>query len=321
MASALTCRLPSPIEPAEFDERYRSSLDEWLEAAREQCARCGLPDEPCRPFEDGSNLVVAVGERRVLKLFPPFHHHQWESERQVLPRFFRQLPVAVPELLAEGERDDGWSFVLMTRLPGASLEALWPALDRPARLSLLEAIGITMASAHALPVGTLRELPPRWGSFLEQQRAGCLEHHRKLGAPGWLQRDLDAYLDQAWPQLTAPTEHVILTGEYTPFNLLGELTRGGCRLTGMIDLGDAMIGPPLYDLLGPCAFLAGGERDHVAALLRGYGARELTPPLRHHLMALLLLHRYSNLNAQVRIADWRTRAGSIASLAELIWPP
>jgi hygromycin-B 7''-O-kinase len=49
---------------------------------------------------------------------------------------------------------------------------------------------------------------------------------------------------------------VILTGEYTPFNLLHQ----GGGLSALFDFGDGLVGPREYDWLGPMCFLAAGTR-------------------------------------------------------------
>ena len=107
---------------------------------------------------------------------------------------------------------------------------------------------------------------------------------------------------------------VILTGEYTPTNLLVQ----GDRLVGMFDFGDGLVGPAPYDWLGPLCFLAAGHRARCNALLAGLGAapgREWRAPL----MRMLLLHRYSNLRVQLAVPLWRA-APSFEALAELAWP-
>jgi hygromycin-B 7''-O-kinase len=38
------------------------------------------------------------------------------------------------------------------------------------------------------------------------------------------------------------------------------------------------------------------------------------------LMALMLLHRSSNLNAHICIEDWQQKAGDLFELQELLWP-
>lgn len=115
---------------------------------------------------------------------------------------------------------------------------------------------------------------------------------------------------------------VLLTGEYTPFNLLVERDAGGWRLSGMIDFGDAMIGPRDYDFLGPSMFSCGGDPLLIAALFRGYFGKEqpMAHETRMRLMALAVLHRYAHFEVQLRIPHWRERADSFKALAELVWP-
>jgi hygromycin-B 7''-O-kinase len=114
---------------------------------------------------------------------------------------------------------------------------------------------------------------------------------------------------------------VILTGEYTPFNLMTD-RRTDHALTGMIDFGDTMIGYHEYDLLGPSVFLCEGNPVLVQSLLHGYGylKNDINPSLRRRLMTLQILHRYSNFNSQLRIPDWQHKVHSILQLEQLIWP-
>jgi hygromycin-B 7''-O-kinase len=64
-------------------------------------------------------------------------------------------------------------------------------------------------------------------------------------------------------------------------------------------------------------FLAAGDPARLRALLEG---RDLTPRLRDRLMALLLLHRHSDLDVQVRIEGWRERAKTLDELGAIVWP-
>ena len=95
---------------------------------------------------------------------------------------------------------------------------------------------------------------------------------------------------------------VILTGEYTPFNLLHQ----GSGLSAMFDFGDGLVGPREYDWLGPLCFLAAGDAARIDALFDGYHGRPFDRGRREALLRLVLLHRYSNLKAQIshaRLAD------------------
>lgn len=307
--------LPTDLDVKTFADSYRLRPDNWRWAIEEVAAAAGLAVTSLHPFGDGSNLIAAIDERHVVKIFPPFHRHQWESEHRVLAHLAGRLALPVPHLHGVGERDDGWTWVVLTRLPGVLLEEVWSTFERPVRAAILRAIGETMHEVHAIAPGPVASLPPNWDTFIAEQAARAEARHRRLNAPDWLFRDLPDLLATT-PLPTGP--HVILTGEYTPFNLLAEPDLTGWHLSGMIDFGDAMVGPPEYDLLGPSVFLCGGDPLLVHALFDGYG-RPLDPVLRRQLMLLQVLHRYSHFAAQLRLPGWRD-AGSLEALAQRLWP-
>ena len=313
--------LPVQISPAAFQQMLENDAGPWLPVVAEICAAHQLPAAPLRAFRDGSNLVASVGEQVVVKIFPPFHRHQWHSEHLTLAYLENRLSVPVPELLASGQRKEGWTYVVMRQLPGQILEDVWPGLSLEEKKSLLTSIGQLMAEVHRLNGRPLPALEPDWASFLQQQQAQAFARHQRLGAPDWLLSGLHDFIRQTAAGLPLRPEKVLLTGEYTPFNILVEPQAGAWRLSGMIDFGDAMLGPREYDWLGPCVFLGEGNAHLLRSFFRGYGADCSNPNgLRQGLLLLLLLHRYSNLDLQIRIPDWQNRVDSIAGLAQLIWP-
>jgi hygromycin-B 7''-O-kinase len=81
-----------------------------------------------------------------------------------------------------------------------------------------------------------------------------------------------------------------------------------------------MIGCRLYDLLGPMTFMAAGEKELQREFLVAYGLsdRELNDELRETFMTLLLLHRFSDLNGQIRMSSWQA-AESFAELARKVF--
>lgn len=318
-------RLPELTSAALDPDRYRRLRADpaaWLPAVQAICAAHGLESEAPAPFADGANLVAAVDERWVVKVFPPFHRHQYESEHRALAHLRgRDLPLRVPTLLAHGVRDDGWAYVIQERLAGELLERRWSTLGADERSRVLAQIGELMAAVHRVPLGPLASLPPEWSGFLAAQREACRRRHERLGAPRWVIAGVDD-LARTWGPSEGAGDRVLLTGEYTPFNLLGARGLEGWRLTGMIDFGDAMVGPREYDLLGPSLFLCGGESELLESFLRAYHAesRAIDREFGLRLLALAALHRYADFDVQVRVPRWRERAGSMEELAALIWP-
>lgn len=315
--------LPTHISPTEFDTRYRLDAQGWILAIEELCMQHGLSPSDITPFTDGSNLIASVADCFVVKIFPPFHQNQWESERRTLARLWGNgLPtsVPIPRLIAEGKREDGWTYVILSRLPGVTLESVWPRLVHDERVEIMSQIGRIMAEVHAVPVGELQDLDPPWVPFLRAQVKSCKARHERLGMPAWFVGEIEAYV--ASNLVLDPNESpVILTGEYTPFNLLVGQMDSQWRITGMIDFGDAMIGYREYDFLGPCLFLGEGNASLIDSLFHAYGyaSPRGDSALRKRLMSLAILHRYSNLNAQIRIDSWSTRVESVSALERLVF--
>lgn len=320
--------LPRSISPADFDNQFQEPgpLSEALLAVAGQLARHHRLAGELTPLPGGSNYVVAVGPWNVIKIFPPFHHYQWEAEVQVLKALINQtLPVSLPEFRAAGELAH-WAYIAMSRLDGTPLDSLlWPSLGEAVQCSLLQEIGALMRAMHNLPSTLLPLLDPPWEMFWPHQREHCLARHRRQELPAHLLAELPAWIEARIPELAEMGQRVLLTGEYTPQNLMVRQIQGQWRLTGMFDFADSMIGPARYDWLGPLCFLVQGQRQRLEAFLAGYGAQ----PGQHHLpdetilgleqLNYLLLHRYSNPRLQLRLPGW-AQAPGLEALAEMLWP-
>ena len=113
-----------------------------------------------------------------------------------------------------------------------------------------------------------------------------------------------------------------LTGEYIPENFLLSQQGGNWRLAGLIDFGDVMTGWKEYDLLGPSTFMTAGMPRRVGSLFRGFGysKADIDSSMKRRLMALMLLHRASDLVRHICIEGWQQRAGDLVELQELLWP-
>ena len=83
-----------------------------------------------------------------------------------------------------------------------------------------------------------------------------------------------------------------------------------------------MTGWKEYDLLGPSAFMAAGLPRRVDSLFRGFGYSnaDIDSTMKRRLMALALLHRFSDLNRQICIEGWQQRAADLFELQDLLWP-
>jgi len=301
----LAC-LPATIGMAEFDALH-DHLPSWRDAISALAAT--VSPQPVRQMDAGTVLVALLGDTQVIKLYPPFLRDHFDFERAALRQLGGRLSVPTPVLLRSGEQG-GWPWLLMTQLHGEPLTAHWPQLDEAAKCSLLQHLGALMAEVHAQPVGAVALQAPAWGDFIAGQLQRCAARQQRTGLPGHLLAQLPAFLDGPLPR----GPDVILTGEYTPMNLL---VQDG-RLAGMYDFGDGLVGPCEYDWLGPLCFYCAGHAGRLQAFFGGYGARP-DAAARLALLRLMLLHRYSNLKAQLALPGWQ-QAPSFETLAALVWP-
>lgn len=301
--------LPNVADWASFNPLHDDPAA-WRAAIEALAQELGAPPGSVRQESEGSVLVARLGRERVLKIYPPFLRDHFEFEHAMLQLLHGRLRVPTPQLLQSGERD-GWPFLLMTQMAGEPLTATWPRMSEAERCALLHELGVLAAAVHTLPVGAAAAAAaPRWPEFITTQRERCLQRQQRTGLPPHLLEQLARFIEGPLPEGPA----VLLTGEYTPFNLFTL----GHRLSAMFDFGDGLVGPREYDWLGPQCFLVAGHRARSVAFMQGYGV-PVDTAMSHALLRLLLLHRYSNLEVQVKAEGWR-EAASFEALAALMWP-
>jgi hygromycin-B 7''-O-kinase len=294
--------LPRNPDPRSFDALH-DEPSQWREEMSALLRSQGWGGE-WQVAGEGTALVALLGHEAVLKLYPPFLADHWAFERGMLPRLHRRLSVPTPALLDSGTWGEAgergpWVWTRLSMLPGRLLQDMWPGLHEAQRIALLRQIGTLMREVHALPVGEQAALAPPWSQFLAGQRAQVLHRHQRFGLPPHLLAELPAYTEGPVPGGRAR----LLTGEYTPMNLL---VNAAGELSGMFDFGDGLVGPEAYDWLGPLTFLAAGQRPRMRAFVDGLG-QPLAPP--DELMRLFLLHRYSALPMQLRdVPGWQASA-------------
>jgi hygromycin-B 7''-O-kinase len=300
---------------------WRADAANWLPVALDIARSHGLACTAPHVFATGTNLVVGLDARLILKIFPPMLRSQFVSERGSLSVLRGRLTIPIPEIVVEGERD-GWPYLVITRLEGVLGSDPWPSLPEEQKERVLVQIGETIAEVQRVPPGALLDIEPRWDAFMRRQVAGCRARHEQLGlAPKFLD-GLDHLLRDAGELIPMNGAPVILTGEYIPENFLLANDGGVWRLAGLIDFGDVQTGFGEYDLLGPSAFMVAGRPRRVKSLFEGFGysRADVNFALKRRLMALMLLHRASDPVSHICIEGWQEQARDLVQLQELIWP-
>jgi hygromycin-B 7''-O-kinase len=116
-------------------------------AAEDLAARLGLAGAGLRRYPGGSRPVYAVGDRRVLELYPRCPLRTSPRPGAGLPQ--RQAARCHARALAHGEYENGWRCVLMSQLRAPGWRGL-VAIPRPHQDRVASQVGEMLAALHAL---------------------------------------------------------------------------------------------------------------------------------------------------------------------------
>jgi len=254
----------------------------------------GLAARAAQRYDSGSLPVLALDDRHVLKLYPPHEGEHASVERRVLGFVQGRLPIPTPEVVASGTQD-GWHYLLMSRLHGPRLVDAWPELGAADRDRLGDALGEAVAAMHALDASPLHGLPPDWDAFMREQRDSAAERQRARRLDERWVEQIPDFLDRHAPG--PPARRVLLHTELMREHLLVERGAQGWTPSGLFDFEPAMLGDPEYDFASFGLFVACGDARLLRRSLLAYGMRAdaLDGVLACRLMAHAILHRYSHL--------------------------
>ena len=290
----------------------------WRPAMEEICRRHALDARTLAFAPPGSNVLFYVDPGLLIKLFPPMWAGDCAREELVLRALAGQSAFEAPRVRFAGEVE-GWPYMVLTRLPGVSLDQIWEDLDGPGRERIAAGLGRAMAALHRTPTAGLSALGTDWEGFLQGQRAALIETQRAAGAsPAWLE-DIAAYY-AALPALVEPGfQPVLINADLNPEHIFCRETAAGWEVAGFIDFGDAMLGTPCYEFVCPGFFLAGHPAARRRMLLEyGLPPAALDARLSRLLTAHILLHRFIDVTQFPELFPQHPPA-SMRELEETAW--
>lgn len=292
--------------------------DYWGQVLSALGASMPLPSGPWRRLPKGKNVVIELGDEAILKLIPPCWAEDAQREAVALMTVPSGAPVATPTLLASGTLE-GWTALLVRRLPGAALSEWWPLLEGSQRAGLAAQLGAVAAWLHHLEVPPESPLAYDWETHIAAEARAAPRQLAKDGAPGALQDSWPAFLRSVGPLPSPGSSRVLLHGDLSAANVLVGNQGGRWRITGLLDFGDASLGEATHDWLSPGAHDFAGDPVVVSAFCDGYGlhASERTPALQAHLLARTLLYYGWRYLAQKFPLRGATTWNQVASI---VWP-
>jgi hygromycin-B 7''-O-kinase len=278
-----------------------------------------LPTGPWRRLPTGKNVVIELGEAAILKLIPPYWAEDAQREAAALQLVPPGGPVATPTLLGL-DMLDGWTVLLLRRLPGAILSEQWPSLSRSQRAELAAQLGAVAAWLHHVEVPPGSPLSYDWVAHIESEVEAAPRQLAEDGAPAELQDSWPNFLRSVRPLPSPDSPLVLLHGDLSVANVLvHEEDAGRWRVMGLLDFGDASLGEFTHDWLSPGVHNFGGDAAVVGAFCDGYDlpVAQRTAALQAHLLARSILYygwRYLQHKFPLQGATtWE-------NVASIVWP-
>lgn len=317
--------LPAQLSHADYAV-LRTDAALWPRVMRIICQRHGLPSTDLRRFGDGTDpadgtcIAFAVGERLVIKLFPPFHRRLFEAERATAEHVYEKLSIVTPAIMAYGTFD-ACPYLIMSRLQGTYLSDIWDSLEHTNQLSLLIELAGVLAQLHALPAHTLTHLDSDWEDWMARRVDGCAQRHREQEVPeNWLAQ-MPGFLARTMPLYPARFTPALISGDIHQYHLLARREDSRWRLAGLFDFDDAFVGFHEYDLAAAGLFFMAGRSALLRPFLLAYGYTQddLNERLSQRLLAYTLLHRYRPFN-WVRTDFVQHPCSTLEELATAIYP-
>jgi len=270
-------------------------------------------------FTFGGNIVYSIDGKLVVKLFPSYVNDEFVQEKKVLEHLNRQkLSVEIPKLITTGQFE-GWNYIIMSELKGTLLIDLFDSLTKIEKEQIAADLGKLIKEVHRSTESINKEDLDSWNYFLAEQFEKLKEHHKNAGIRDELYEQLIDYVDAKSIQQT--DKLVLLTGEYTPFNLIMNNENGLWKISGLIDFADCFVGNAKYDLLGPIAFMFFPTKGLNRIFLESYGFKkeDLNESFQKELLTFLLLHRFSNISYYQEKLEAAKEAKSFEELKDIFF--
>ena len=320
-----------PDKPdVETIEAYRARFDDlehWTPFVRRACAQLGMSGDTINETLPGSYPTFRVGGV-ILKFFGELFGglESFSVEQQVFGILGQAHDLPVPHLLGEGmlfpdDADWRWPYLVMTRVPGISLGEGQNELAPDERLDLAREMGELVRAFHALPIRGLGPLRPGWGEFLDfvrEQRTNLVRQHAEWGLlTPLMMYDLQAYVHPVEELVDTSREPCLLHGDLTADHWLGDWTPP-YRLHGVIDMGDARVGDPFYELVALHLWAFDCDKTMLRAFCQSYGLSEAEQSgFAQKAMSYALLHAFDVLVGVMKRPE--VRAMYLEELGRRLW--
>ena len=208
---------------------------------------------------------------------------RWKQEKEVhVYRLLEEHGIrTVPTVLHTEDADgaSGRAHTVMTRVEGQPLSAVVQDLDTAAVGGIYEQMGALLAGLHRITQEsygyiTTHILEPEAtnADYMQRQFARKLGEFSELGGDPALREAAEATVRDGAGLFGNCRQPVLCHNDFHEGNVLVDQGPGGWKVTGFIDVENAVAADPLIDLAKTEYYSVHGDRHKGEALRRGYGA-------------------------------------------------
>lgn len=243
-------------------------------------------------------------------------------------RALEAVPEAkTPRLLAYGNAandDPQHPYLIMERLPGAPLSQHWNALTLEEKCAIAAQIGHAMRALHSVPISDLKaftKAPEHWVRRMRARAANTPKFPQEYHLPERLLSELIPYLNANLDAMTPDFSPRLLNADLHGDHVLIEKRDDRWTVTGIIDFGDAEVGPAEYEWFALCLDAFRGDQDVIRAFFTAYGwPLPMDAATRRRLKLTLLLFRFPNIGGVAEYGGKSLDAPSLDVLLDSFWP-
>ena len=267
--------------------------------------RSGVPGTfPTFIVEIDGGHTPRVCDAIVVKFFGPLYDGLGSFRiEQEISRWLdaQSLPIPSPCVLAEGELNHDWQYLIYEYVEGMSIGQVRDKLSLDDWSTVACLMGDYIHCLHAVTFDHQHELPlsiqpslGRFASFLQQQHLSCHANHL-----AW--NDLPAHLLDQLEGFVLPVEYLIdfsapphlIHADLTSDHLLGSMLSGKWETLAIIDWGDAMTGNLLYEFVALHLDLFHSDKHLLRVCLEAYGLPEFyQQDFPRKALSMVLLHQF-----------------------------
>ncbi|MFR0357705.1 phosphotransferase family protein [Streptomyces sediminimaris] len=223
---------------------------------------------------------VGTAEPVVIKVYED--RWRWKQEKETyVYRLLQQHGVGpVPAVLHQAGADNalGRCYTVMTMLRGRPLSAVSHALDRASLREVYRQIGGCMAAVHRIPQGAYGYLTtrvvdaqPTNAAYMTRQFHNKLREYTDHGGDTTLATAIEAKVARQEELLAGCRQAVLCHNDFHEGNVLVAEDGGGWRVSGFIDVENAIAADPLMDVAKTDYYCVHDDQDKREALCDGYG--------------------------------------------------